>query len=42
MRTVRCFVNMGNLGSNLGDGKEGAGKEGRGRELLGVLITWVT
>ena len=31
---------MGNLGSNLGEEKEGAGKEGRGRELSGVL-TWV-
>ena len=41
-RIVRCFVNMGNLGSNLGEGKEGAGKEGRVRELSGVLLTWVT
>ena len=41
-RTVRCFVNMGNLGSYLGEEKEGAGKEGRGRGLSGVLLTWVT
>ena len=34
---------MGNLGSNLGEGKEGAGKErGKGRELSGVMLTWVT
>ena len=34
-RTVRCFGNMGNLGSNLSEGKEGAGKErGNGEEKL--------
>ena len=32
-RIVRCFVNMGNLGSNLGEGIEGVGKEkGKGEE----------